>query len=799
MRNEPRALDDARRMAGAASIRWRLIAGLVCAAHCPTVAAAAPTLSLDGRPQLGGLLYDLPVAASTAALLDQVLPSAVYLLDESGGFSELDVPKFSLNGDSWVWNRWYVEGLDLSDPVFAGAPAVRLPLRSLQAVSVHDPAFAFDAAKRGLELFLNLPEPAEGRLVGGSYQIGRVGDIVPPAHALMDWTSGSHSRDRAARPTSLRRHLVHPYQVYGLAAQFGERAVIGEAVSLQSATRRFVDFDAVNDQTALDSPALGYFSESALHLAGAVVVAPKNRPVELLLLTDYLTREHLGAEVYRARQETAALESFAIAPILTVGDVQLGLLLKTYDINMVDPNFSKDFADPDGQELEPWSPGGRYLATALSANYRQRYFYASAYQSLVGFRPDVAQRTHPLTYLGVPYGRYEWHSEPALQAIGDIRLGTSSTLAARRAVFGYNAYLAALYALNDGGANQLGFADLGASFRFDFPREGRVQPFLMLAKTPIALDPDLAWAVHPNYNNGELWLDRGVLIDTPGGAHVRLEGQLRPANAYAWGIGFDRRFSEVWSYMLQGLLKAYHNTYELAFDGIPSDYGYVVADVFYLADGAKDYVLSNRRSSPVYYGLQMQILGEATTRYFFSWSFAAYNAIGQSPFGNGPTANDIGVVSYSSANPNSKRKGNANLDADRAFNTKILAGSKIYGGLWWYSALTHFDGTPFAPYDVHADNGQLARTYNEFRGSPYTFVGPLKGRREDYRLNLDLKLQYTLVMKRASLKTWWAMYNLLDFGNEISELQSLAGRAGRLALEQEIPRAFEFGLEIFDW
>lgn len=759
---------------------------------------AAPSLALDGSPQLARHWTLLPSAHSYSSLLDQVIPSTVNLLDENAGLAEPDPLKFSINGDSWLWNRWSLDGVDISDPLLSGAPALLPPFRAVQGLSVADPSLATRRGAGGIELYLALPELPEGSVMGASYQIGRVGDLVPVAHGLMAATSGSHNRDRSGRPTALRRQALHPFRTYGISAATSKRLQVGQAFNLAAGTRRFVEFAPIFEPDSLASPAVGVYDEQHLRMSAALRLQPHERDWQSTLLVEYFEREHYGAELYRSPDETAALQTVTLLPTFVFDGWSLGALLKFYELSANNLTFTKDFADPDGQELNPWQASGRYTAVGAYARYERPFFYASLDEDILMFRPAQTAWSNALTLRDLPYGRIDWQVSNNSIASGNLRLGTASEFMPRRAVFAYDAYLISLHGFNSGGDNQLGLVDLGASFKFVFPLRPRVRPFLYLAKTPLPLDSQLLQKLNPDHLNGQVYLDRGgdVLIDTWGGESLHLQGSLRPANALALALGFDKRWNDTWSGLLQGIVKAYRNTYELKFAADPASYGYAVSGVYYLAPGAKEYVLTNRSTVPVYYGLQMQILGDASDRYLFSWSFAAYNVIGRSPFGNGPTANDIGVVDFSSANPNSDVKGQANLDADRAFNTKILTGTKIYRGLWWMSTLTHYDGTPFAPYALHSHNGQPARTYAEFRGSPYTFVGPLKGRREDYRLNMDLQLQYTAELRRAQLRVWWLMANLLDLSNEIAEVQSDAGLAGRVALEQEPPRAFEFGLEV---
>src|SRR5205823_3986782 len=142
------------------------------------------------------------------------------------------------------------------------------------------------------------------------------------------------------------------------------------------------------------------------------------------------------------------------------------------------------------------------------------------------------------------------------------------------------------------------------------------------------------------------------------------------------------------------------------------------------SDG-KSFALTNYPSGltpPFYAGLHAQIFGFEAERFIFNLSFSALTAVGYTAFGNGVTANDLGVLSYSTASATSQIRGLANIDSDRAFITKGLFGWAPIERLWIFAAVRHKDGRPFAFYDYAVENGRVAITYHQNRGSPLSRV-----------------------------------------------------------------------------
>ncbi|RMF11645.1 MAG: hypothetical protein D6761_13920 [Candidatus Dadabacteria bacterium] len=760
---------------------WRsCIVGAVLAFGIADLAAAAPLFESVVAPAQAP-------AASWASWLDQVAPEAVFVLDESGGFAEIDPWWVSLLGDSPMWTRWRLVGVDVSDLWEPGTTALRPAADLVSMPRLRDATLGGPSIDIGFA--------ADTRLRAAlAWQHGKAGDLWPPAHQIMAALSGAHPRDRELRPVSVRPRLLDPVRVIAVGRDHqGDGRVFS---SLWVGKRRFPVFSPVTRDTVAEPLFAGIEDEAFAAIQAGWILAGGRRG----LMLDVRVREREGMERWRTPEQSFRGRHVAAGGWSDIGGWSLGALLQVRGKRSPVTDYSVDLHDPDGQETEPWrTPAGTVAAGRLEAARQFDAVAVTAMLELAGYRPHTQRRVHPLLFEGRPYGRAEVVSSSRTLARPTVEVHWANAFSGMRVTGAVDAGGLAAAMLQSGG-NPIGLADWQAGLSLYWAAQRRIAPFFRLRKVAVRPDPLLQQHITPGLVDTKIWRESAVgdvLERTTGGGFISVPSISDLPDIYAAALGFALPVRRWWRIRVIGTTKLYTDLWRLRFDGDPGDYGYTVSDVFYYRDGPTRYrLVHNRRQPGLHYGVHLQWLGERPEVFRFAWTFSAYNVIGRPVPGNGPLANDLGIVDESGANPNSDIHGLANLDVDRAFNTKIAAAVPIWRPVWLWLFATHYDGTPFTFYYAHEDNGQVAWVADQHRGSPFTFVGPLIGAREDFRLNVDAKLEATVAMKRVGLRIWFAAYNLFDFSNELVEMQSRAGRDGRLTLVQEIPRAVEFGLEL---
>jgi hypothetical protein len=745
---------------------------VLAAAFCFVAAGEDRSGAVDQPYRAEKPLEDTPSAGSHASLIEQALPHAVFLLEESGGFSAIDPEKISLFGGSTQWLSWTWNDFDISDPFFAGASAFRLPAPLLDTFGLR---YAETVAETGVEglLFETIPDRKDRKTpltARASLTLPNLGDKAPGALAIADAFSGIHATKRFPIPPEERRTLTRRLLLDLSQGLELEAYYLRYAAEVDLGARRFLAFSNPEGEQS------GTFVEPHLLVAGAAVLTPKDGAWAANFALEYRQRENLYAELRHSEAETLAHRSVTAFAGLEHGPLRASTTLKFLTFAHEDHQFTRELHDVDGEALEPYFPDGQVLAGHFDADYRSGIFFLRAGENLELSFPDYNSWTQPLAYDGMDLGRIDFRSNRSLRYSGDHRAGVVDRTELGPLGIDYSFWFTAAISANSSGENTLFLPDAGLKLGFELLREKpkSFRPFLLLAKIPLPIGLELGRTLDPNTLSGQVYAPgQTISYDRSGGASIDVSGSLKRANIYSGAVGARMWPADGWRLTLQGLARAYDDTYWLVSGSSP-----------------QNYLLRNYpyERPPFYMGFHLQ-LHRHTENFLFELSFATLNAIGRTPFGNGPTANDLGAIDRSTADPNNEIFGLANLDGDRAFLFKLLVGYRFFEGFWFSVLARQKDGQPFAFYDDEIENGRLSRTYTAHRGSPLKYSRPLAGPREDFQLEFSILASYTWHIGQVGLLTRLECMNILDLGNELAERATPAGRAGRAALELQIPRA----------
>jgi hypothetical protein len=746
------------------------------------LAAGAPSLLVDRTFRLDAGLEEMPAALSIGAILENIAPAAIVSIEESAGFSDPDPMKLSIYGSSWMWNAWYLDGFDITDPLFSGSLAFSIPFRLLGSVGIVHSANPSTRMRQGVTLELD----HDVRFVaGGTYLFPRAGGRFPGlGPGIVNGISGTHASERTPPPPEERRRFGEDVQVHAAGASSSALGELAYGLQVERGSRRFLDF---RPDGALDH----VFDEPFAIASIAAVLVPSGTDHRITLLGEARVRERAFAELGHAERETHRMSSGGILIGAAVDRLRAALTIKTYELEPVVPGFTRELFDADGQALFPFHPSGRTTAARIELSYEGEDFYFAANNRFLAFTPGSPIEIHPVVAGGRPYGTWTLRSAPTTRFLGDDRLGLAGDVGFGLGKLAYDVYLAAMYAANRSGANGLGFVDLGLKAAVEL--DGPVRPMLALAKTPIPPSGELAELLDPLHQDGELRLSDGRLVDTIGGGHASLAPFLSATNVYSASTGIEVPIGAHFRFEAMGLVELYDATPRLELTGG----GGFAGGAFYLSEGEKAYVLEDRsRHRPLYYGGHLGLFGIDPERYVVLVAFSAYAAIGRSAFGNGPLANDPGATDFLSANPNADVNALANLDGDRAFHLKILLGCRVIDGLWAFLSFRHRDGQPFAFIDAKEHDGQIALQYASTRGAPRDLSRPLSGPREDFQVNVDVQVTYTFGLGDLGARVGILGSNLLDLENELQERNGPLRPVGRPALETQIPRSLTVLFEL---
>ncbi len=734
-------------------------------------------------------LTQLPSSGSISNVLSRVLLPSLFSLEESMGFSDIEPERLSLSGDSAVWTEWRLEDLSLSDPFFEGAAAFKVPFVFISQLELQTAESARHSFGGGLRIGV---APVAGRPTRGarvSFGVGGVGGTIPGAERISDFITTAHARSREVQPEEDRRRFLGRLQ----ASLFDTEAVAGHtlryAVEVDGNARHHNEFPSFErDQAGLP------FTEKSLRVSGIAELAPASRAWRVYALGEYRHRDHLFAERRFSRAETVGLSSGGLLVGLVADGLRAGLTFKHDRLTPTGAPFTRELLDADGEGFFPFVPTGAMNSVHLDLGYRKFDVYVASDLRLLAWTGS-ATREHPLTFMGTPYGSLTLASQPTATVIGSHRLGYSKQWAWRWFELAVDGYGVVNHA-NAAGTTGLGFPDVGAKVQAVLPLAPWFQPFLNVARTPISIPSQTALALTPGYSSSTERLADGRFVQAFGGDLTRIE-PLRSPNIYSVVFGITSRLGAHWKVTMQGIAKAWHSLSRLSFDGPATDVGRFVGDAFYFNGQPSRYRLENDPYVETPYGgmVQLEVARLADENGFFTASFSAANFFGHPAFGNGPYGNDIGLIDFQGANPNARHRSLANTDADRAFILKVVGAKRFWKTLWGSFAIFYKDGQPFGFYDVFVDDNQVALRRNSNRGSPRQISSPLIGWREDFQVEVDLRVGYDFVVSpQWTVRVGAIVANVLDLGNEVSERHWPP--YDRSSLELQLPRSVNLTVEL---
>ena len=200
--------------------------------------------------------------------------------------------------------------------------------------------------------------------------------------------------------------------------------------------------------------------------------------------------------------------------------------------------------------------------------------------------------------------------------------------------------------------------------------------------------------------------------------------------------------------------------------------------------GEEVYSLTNRNKDSTYLALELQLLKEAISSWwFFNISLGGYLHLAHNLAGNGAFRNDIGFYSEQSADPNQNLVLEGRTDYDRGYMVNIIFGFYIMEGLSLSNIIRYRDGVPLGEFMIaHGLSQGPIAIMNEKRANGLEGIG-----RYTFYLNWDIRIRYTF----KNFEFFLDIYNLLDSRTETLE-DPFKGETFRYPLDSTIPRSFRF-------
>ncbi len=774
--------------------------------------------------------------------LDNLNMHITYQSETTGEYNQPDRMIFSVDGSSYRWNKYYLDGFRVDSRFFAGSTLYRTNMSRYDlTLDYIDSKLHFDTTdERSEDISL-------------SYNFGGLGGISAGTADFIHLFHATAS-DRAYKPIEDRNAIQGSGTAEVNFAVNGKGRDYMQSLYINIGERYMVGFD----NGGIDS----YYPEKygKIQLNGELPIKLGGLFDQTNYIAIYSQREHMNSEFYYSEEESPELKSYNISLYGTKRSSEIdytsGFTFALNNTEHEDLNYSRNLLDQDGEGFEPWAPDGSNLEFSYSLKIDKPLNHwlnlsFDGYNSLLGFNPSqsnfqnttysqlVLDEDPTMLYL------YEWRSKAFYSALleNSVGLNTHRKLSDKidfRA--NLDLTLDAMLLKN----NNIVSPNFEARVGFDFKPTKWLDIELNLGRERVSYNIDDIQFLSDDYLSGEAYFindrngngaydegEKGELFVTSGGAYNSLSSSAKQPTYYVVDIPVTLTMGRHKISLLQSYRK-YCNNWSVGFDGDYTDYGQMVnmqtqsaefdnydqyQDLFFF-DGGKEvnYVVGDYpdgvmgdsflTSTPFFFCSNVEYQ-YTSPKFMLSVGWQSYMMSGISTLGNGPLHNNIGALSESSANPNTslvarnadgEYQAVGRLDQDRAYVARIFASYNINEKLSMAINAKFKDGQPFSVYRAEyqsnsTGNNQLAILPVTSRGINTT-DGDF-GTREDAIFNIDLRVRYKAAIAKRQCEFEAYCYNIYDFGNELTEYvfdQDLD--QGRCAMSLTIPRGMILSLKM---
>lgn len=718
--------------------------------------------------------------------LDNGNAFTVYESETTGEWNLGDRNIFSIGGNSFRQNKYTLNGMRIDSRTQTG--------NTLLHSSMDRTWLGVDYLNGVLQFEEDSVQQAAIRLTGN---IGNLGGISPGTREMINlFHSSGEERTMDTRPVEMRDHIVGAGTMDATFAIPGDGKRYYQHAYVHYGQRRLTAFD----QTGISGmfPSAYYTAQ----LDGEL-------PHQLRYFVVAKGRSDYGSELYYNANELAAMQAYQAGLYHTSrfansGKLVAGLSYELTGLKHDTLHFARNILDQDGEAFEPWYADGRIHSINLSAQYSQPILdwlslETSGYNSILYFKPTTDTWSNAVYAQSIadavrtPLYTISWQSSPFAAGLLE---NEAKLVAKHQPVKGMQLYAHLGVSLDGmvlGKGRTIVSPNWIAQLAMDYQPAWWFRFALSLSHHRMSYTWDDITYLSQDYMNGEVRYDDGTLLATTGGKYHTPDNTLwmhQPSYFVAdlpiqFTFGKTRRHEIA---LLNSFRKYYNCWFTDYADGLDANMeeenGY-----WYMREGEKQYSVTTQpldlMSSRV--GGRTPYYMSNTLRYtyngrkwYVSLSWQSYLMAGLSTMGNGPLHNNIGVLSETSANPNTYRalgegnapyQGNCRLNQDKSF---ILRLQVTYNPCRYFSIGLNGkfkDGQPFSTF--HAEqrtNGshtQVALVHADAKG--INMANNAFGKREDAFFNFELRATGRWWVRDIPMSVELLCYNLYDFGTALTE------------------------------
>lgn len=727
--------------------------------------------------------------------LDNHCDMTTYLVETTGEWATPEQQLFSINGNSYRWNKYYLNDFRINSRINAGDVLYDADL------FVH--SMYIDYNRGSVRWQTDSVRRAEIRLSG---QMGNIGSYSHSAKWLQELQEGNSAIKRLYNnvPLQQRKHIVGAGNADVTYAIPSNGVRYNQHIRADYGKRRQLSYNHDGITNTYDAD---YYR---LQLDGQLPVA-RNAAFDAMYYILRATHRDDGYSEFGYNDNEVASQTQASASLYgnkdfgKQGALTTGLTYAMVHNRHRELTFTRNILDVDGEAFEPWYPDGHTHELSWAVNYRYAILpwlslHLDAYNSLLHFTPLQSDWQNSVMLQGynmsAPLPLYDcrWHSE----AFSSGLLENSVAVEADYQVLPWLRLKGSIAATLDGVLmNRKSLVTPSWEAMADI----HIEPVKWFKMDLIAANYRIPYTyeqiqfLSDNYLSGKVnYSGTSTLLTTTGGSYHRLgKGLVQPQYvAVDVPIVFTIGRHEI---SILSSMKKYHNTWSVrlseesadCYETVPVTGGY---DVYAMKPQERYYEIcpapktgSGLWDSPVFVSNVVKYAYNGKT-VFFSASWQSYCVSGVSALGNGIQTEDIQVLSETLASPNHLLN-NANmgekdagirsmgrLNQDRAYIARVQLGVNITAN-WQLSLSGKFrDGTPIAAYRMQPVTDASGHTQTVVWAGTTRGINVVDsnfGERTDSFFNFDLRLKYRGAIRDVPFAVQAVCYNIWDFATELNE------------------------------
>lgn len=754
----------------------------------------------------------------------------IYQIETTGDFSSPDQYVFSINGGSYKWNNYKYNNFKINDLFFSGNSLHKLQMYENDvSIDIYNSSVIFN------------PRLNSNSNVLFQWNHGTLGDRIPNADKIINEITGHVSPyERLLKPIEYRRKVKNNFLLnINNNFKINNRSYF-QNIYLNSGQRMLTDFDY--------SGISSYYPENYLqfHINGNLPSISKKIFDDNFYLFSYNNRDNLYGEFYYNKNETAKLNSFNLSVFgVKNQNYTTGLNFSAKSIIHNSLNFSRNFADIDGEGFEPWFTDGKSLEIEFYHNQVYKLtdkigLSAELSNGLINFSPKYNNSYNTIYYqTNASDFTPLYYIERKHSAFNSSLHNNSLGLNIKNNFFRNKLIINGIFNFTIDGFTTEKENFIEPSWELFFYSNLKILKNLSIninfGKKQLPFDFEYIKFFSGAYMSGKIyyWNDnndnyfteneKGHLFTTTGGNYHNISNNMIQPNEIFFDIPVEWKLNSKNTFSIIGQYRQYRDLWGIVFTKEPYKQGFYINEniniykdqkpeikpIYFLNNGEIYYTTSNNYSENIKKGnntdnwlFSNPFYAGSTFKYeyqnnklYISASITAYMLVGYGSMGNGVLHNNLSVLSESMANPNSYFYYTGRLDADRSYIGRLLISYNINDKLTTIFQFKYKDGQSFNSFgtkiftDINGNN-QIAIWNSNVKGdNPFT---DQLSRREDCFYNSEIRIKYLLPLKNKKIEFNATVYNLLDLGFQLAEatFPPITDNGNRKVIDIQIPRGF---------